>query len=699
MEIQLLPLFCLNCLLAFSFAASMLFIAYGIADQFLGNDEISVKWCGTIVIGLWIASVGFHLLVAFGMLRLWIVILVIICLVSIRRLSHYSFTAPFFSVRNDWLKFKNFALSEITSPLQRCFLAILGIGALLVAARCCVLPPLAWDTLTYHAVKAGIWVQNGHIGLIEAPGGWSCFRNYPGGGEALQALSMLPFHSDFLICLVDFVEWIALIPTIFLLGKSIGLNSKSSLIGSVFCLFLPCVVFSVGSCYVDILFALALMLSMVFALRFFLYEDLRYLVLGLMSLGVAGGVKYFAYAPICVTLVVIISRTVLRHQFGIKTAMVFWLALILMLSPMIPWIVYNIPTEGDGFFPIPLGQLGLKLGPNPQALWCMDSPGTMSYDMKQEALAFIRLFKWPWHAPHGWKSPNFGILSLLPLCVFPMAIIFIARRKIWLCFLIVAVTGSLVASYLLPGFTVIRQSSDNNSRYLLGFMFPVIVTSILVFRETFRERYLDYLLLGSVVNLIIGVRLDWQLFEVPYLVLASVLVALGLFCFFFGRQPTLAHYCSRVFIALVFCCGLYLARHHVRPEAIAKSYFLHGFPRYWVEAAAQTDNRSFKRSIAVTSGENQWFGNWFMYIFLGESLQNKLYHVPATENGKLQHWGPWTGMPNYRYESWRSHLYELGITEVISFAPKSIEMYWMLEHPESFEEVTGGHDFGLFRVR
>lgn len=254
MEIAQLMIFWSKCLVACFLVFGMFFVASGIVDRFLGKDVLSARWSATIVVGLWIATIGFHLLAATGILRFWVVMVAVACMVGMVRFSGYSFRTLINAMRHDELVLKNFLLLE-TNPLQKCLLIILAMGVLLVAGRGAILPPLSWDALTYHAVKAGMWAQSGQIRLMEAPGGWSHYRMFPGGGETLQALSMLPFHSDLLVCLVDFVEWLCLIPALFLLGRCVGLERKSSFIGGLFCLFLPCVVFSVGSCYVDLILA------------------------------------------------------------------------------------------------------------------------------------------------------------------------------------------------------------------------------------------------------------------------------------------------------------------------------------------------------------------------------------------------------------------------------------------------------------
>lgn len=702
MGIEQLALFWLNCLEACFFVTGLLFIASGIVHHLVGKDSFSVRWCGIIAVGLWVSTVGFHLLAGFGIFRGWALTVGVMFLLVIVRLTGYSFTIWLSNMRNDGENLRDFLLSE-TTPLQKCLLMILGIGAFLVLARDSLLPPLANDALTYHAVKAGMWVQSGHIGLMEAPGGWFNYRVYPGGGEALQALGMIPFHNDFLMGSVDFIHWVALIPALFLLGRCVGLEPKSSLIAGLFCLFLPVVLFSVGGCYVDIIFALALVLGLAFVSSFFLRRHVQYLLLGLMSLGVAGGVKYLAYAPICVVLLVIVFHISLRREKRILTLLIFCVALTLMLAPMTPWLVYNIPSQGHSYFPISFNVAGLRLSAhNPVVDWFLDQPQILPYDLKQESTAFVRLFLWPWETGYGWKLPNLGILSLLPLCVFPMAIVSLMRQQFWVGFLIFTSAGTLMGSYFLPDFTFIRQFyADFNSRFLLGAVFPVIVISVVVFQNFFRQRYLDFLLLASVLSLIIGIRIYWKSFELPYIALSSALIGLVVWTIFSGRCIHSAQHILKVIIVLVFCLtGLYLMRDNLRNETIVESYFFHEFPRYWIHAVGHVDSDAIPKRIAITGGPRQTGDNWFMYLFMGKHLQNIIYYIPITQSGKIRHQGPWASDEEQSdYESWLGRINLNKITEVMSFGPKSIELSWMLNHPDKFEQITGNSQDGLFRVK
>ena len=80
------------------------------------------------------------------------------------------------------------------SPYRLIALAVILLP-LPAIARAIVLPPLGWDALTYHAVKAAMWVQHGGGPVMNGPGPWAYYANMPAGAEVLQAWSMLPTSS------------------------------------------------------------------------------------------------------------------------------------------------------------------------------------------------------------------------------------------------------------------------------------------------------------------------------------------------------------------------------------------------------------------------------------------------------------------------------------------------------------------------
>jgi len=581
---------------------------------------------------------------------------------------------------------------------------MLGIAALLVCARTLLLPPLAWDSLTYHAVKAGMWVQNGHCRLMEAPGGWFNYRTYPGGAELFHAFAMLTFEGDFLVPFVDFVQWLALIPALFLLGRCIGLERKTSLVGSLCCAFLPPVVFMVGSCYVDLIHGLAMILGVAFVSKYFFLYRSAYLVLGLMSLGIAGSVRYFAFIPICGILVLVVGHISIRGKQKMRAFAILCLGLILMLVPLVPWPLQTMHDTGYLFFPFSVKLAGLQLGlSSPATDWFIQRHNIQPYALKTEATALLQLFYWHGTDQDPWPAPKYGVIGLLGCCVFPVAMISLLKRRLWIALLIGAVVVSVMAAYFLPGFALVRQLwAKSNARFLFPAILPAVVVGLLVVRGHVEKVMLPLLLLASGLTFLLGVRMFWKPFEFDSMAVSCILLGIGagttIGLYKWSARP--AYVLTGILVLFVCLTGLYHLRSQIRLQNIYSSYFFHDFPRYWTCAVARIDDPNTRRKIAVTSGPIQNADNWFMYLFMGRRLQNTIQYVPVTENGEIEHFGPnYSGLKSFSYESWLRRLHQQGITEVMSFSPTSVEIQWMLDHPESFQQITGDGQYGLFRVK
>ncbi len=700
MGIEQLAIFWVRFLAACFLIIGTLYVVSGMLDRSLSGESASVRWSAIIVTGLWISSAGFHALMVTGLFNIYSLALTIACLIGGIRFKGYTFSKMITGVQNDFNILKQFIFSQ-NGFLRKIFLGILGIGVSLVAARVCLLPPLSWDALTYHVVKADMWVQTGKIRLMDAPGGWSYYRDYPGGAESLQSLSILPFHSNFPVGLVDLALWISLIPALFLLGRCIGLSRESSFIGSIFCMFLPVTAFSVGSCYVDLTLTLVLIFGLSFASLFCLNFKILYLILCFMALGIAGGIKYFAYAPMLGIAAVLSLQTKLAGRINLRTSLAFLTAFGIMLIPIVPWFVYNLLGDNHSLFPFSVNFAGYHTeANNPMISWYFDRPKIVAYDLKKEAGAIFRLFIWPWWPSHGRKLPNWGIMGLFSLCIFPVTFVSIIKRNLGIAMLMGTLMITVLITYFSPGFSIIRLLwAEGNSRFLYGVVLPATIATPLMFRGVTLERYLDFLLFVSCVHLALGGYMYWQSFEIPYLALGGALLTIGSASIVFSiiNKRNIQGILVSMAIFLFCFTGIYLARDHIRAESLEKSYFFHDFPRYWVDAIPHIDDDHFPRRIAMTSGPYQNGDNWFMCLFMGKTLKNSLYYVPVSTSGKvLDFTASGFDVRDINYESWLKRLKKNRITEVMSFLPESLEVLWMVQHPENFRKVTGNERYGLF---
>jgi hypothetical protein len=106
------------------------------------------------------------------------------------------------------------------------------------------------------------------------------------------------------------------------------------------------------------------------------------------------------------------------------------------------------------------------------------------------------------------------------------------------------------------------------------------------------------------------------------------------------------------------------------------------------------------RRIAITGGPDRVSDNLMLHHFLGIDLRHTLHYVAVTASGAIEPFGPERRRDELAdYESWARRLETEGITHVMSFPPRSVELRLMEQHPERFEAiVTRTWRWGLYRV-
>ncbi|HPA83106.1 MAG TPA: hypothetical protein PLS95_19970, partial [Thermoanaerobaculales bacterium] len=136
---------------------------------------------------------------------------------------------------------------------RRLFLGFPLVLALAIAtARGLLMPPLAWDSLTYHLVFAGTWVQQGRISSFVSPGGMDGYSHFPVFGEVLPAVLMLPFRSDLLVNLAGIpyllLAWVAT----WAASRELGVHRSFSFLVASLVLSTPALFAYATTAYVDI---------------------------------------------------------------------------------------------------------------------------------------------------------------------------------------------------------------------------------------------------------------------------------------------------------------------------------------------------------------------------------------------------------------------------------------------------------------
>ena len=407
-----------------------------------------------------------------------------------------------------------------------------------------------------------------------------------------------------------------------------------------------------------------------------------------------------AYPAIALTVAITALYLIISRQLSVDILKWFCLSVTGMVALMAPWHIYNYVMTGDPFYPFGVSVFGLSFGRTSSVMeWFQNLPLTENSVLLREIKAVYNLFYFPPYI----KMPNFGVFGLVPLVCFPVGMIKLISRRMWTGMLFLALIAGSSFFFYCPSFSVVRlEYVTVNSRYLLAPLFLATIAGLFAVRSIEYERCCNLLLVLSCVQVIPAIFFQWTTFDFRY-----IAIAWAVLLFMVGVMSCVARRVgsgTRKTFILILCLMLagvvYCARDHIRYEAPQKLFFIHRTPKYWVDSAKAVDTPTFPRKIAVTIGSRQAYHDWFLYMFLGRALQNRVQYVPATALSNpidfLSSF-PVTEIGDYRV--WLALLHDRGITEIMSFSPRSIEFEWMRKHPESFDPVIQGEDFGLFRLR
>lgn len=152
---------------------------------------IPSRWAAIVCTGMWVSTVGFHALLALHAFHLWGALFAcgglmwIACNVAPQR-------APLRRVIRRELRALR-AIAALFARTRRGFWFVLGAALSIAALRALIIPPLGWDTLTYHGPRAAQWVQSGKFTFDDGVGPYNYYRHFFSGGEVLMAWAMLAF--------------------------------------------------------------------------------------------------------------------------------------------------------------------------------------------------------------------------------------------------------------------------------------------------------------------------------------------------------------------------------------------------------------------------------------------------------------------------------------------------------------------------
>lgn len=698
-------------------AAFMIFLllaaaSYGAAAWLLPDGSTARRWSAAIILGQGAQICAFRGLAYFGAFRLWPACAVIAACAGmvalLRTLRPRCGITVYSHIVHDIENVRVRLDQALASPARR-LVQVCAVAAGIGLIRAIMNIPIVTDTLTYHMLFSGNFVQGGGWFDIDMPGTWGVkYRFYPTGGEILTAWLMLPFHGDLLAGLSSFPSWILTMTSLYELGRNLGLPARRAVIPACMAGFMPAVFAFIASAYVDIQLLGCLLCGTLFFLQAWRKGGWSAYFLCGTAMGTALAVKIFALGGVCGAFGMLFLRSLTarddnhgwRALLGMGTAM----ALIGFPHYLHLYSVFGSPT-----WPLPLSLPGFPI-----------FRGSMQF---QEMLGYLKtvaerqvsggslpyeigwLLKWFF----GFGPVPLGPAVIVGLVLAPMGL-WTAWSRVSRGFAVFA--GLMLAASLAglagPGmwkFHVIFASVNARlNTFPAALLLLLAVLALERWREEPRTLGLAAVISLSVLAFLISFPITWST-GYPMLDLVMMLAVVAAAFLPAMRIPAF-HPPGRTGLA---ACGVALiAGLTILPALKAELrpiQLLHAFEGYDMDRSSSPawvycDDLEKPRRIAFSTGWDDMLGyKWYSAFLLGRKLQNFLTYLPITKNGEILEYGdPALVAQKADFDAWRERLRERRIDTVVLFPPFPPEHDWVIARPDLFQPEGPASPTMVFRV-
>ncbi len=697
-------------LVALALLAACGWVAYLLAIQLTGPCAASVRWCAATVVAYWLLIAVFYALAALSLFRLWVAVPLWVAGAGLTHCWLGRHSAATTLLRKDLARTRQLVAGHARSIVGAVFLCVILVVILRIL-RGLVAPPMAWDALTYHLLKAGRWVQTGAFTPERAPDAWSCYEYFPPFGDILWAWAMLPVRGDGLLVVAGAVVWLSCLLGAYSAARLLGVKERLAALGAVVIGSTPAAIGLLASAYVEN-FSLALfLLGFVFLHRSVDHGGPGNAALAVAALALAAGVKSNALVFL-VLGAALLAVSIMRHQVswharctsiaaGSIAAMIlvplYARAFIETGSPTYP---FEVRFGGYTLFagnPLQSGLLSGRLFPEPLIFRAADLVNALFVPSMSEVIGGVEF------TGLGPTAP----LILVAGLVGASRLLLLRRNRLAVGYLLAA--GAAVVGSLVPADVVALRTFwvDVLSRFLLV---PLAVVTVLATAAGSRAADLT-LLFGAVINLLFTIPRGWGPTDAHVL---SELVPLagGIGAGLLLANHLRGTWTRRTLLALTAAVVVLLgARVHAlraryryayyEQAASQATYDVHLLDVRWASAWPLWEylDRDAPERLAVTAGWNGVGDNWFRYPLLGTRLQNQIIYVPVTSDGSVVSF-PDSAEGKADFLAWLRRLAALQIDYVILLPPDPLEMAWVRDHPDLFRlAASGSHGWGhAYRV-
>ena len=695
--------------------------AYLLAARWLPDAPTSVRWCAAAIVGYWSLVAAFLALASLSLFRAGVAVPLWVASAVALHLTAGFGCAGLTALRSDWRRAVTGWAEWRQTRYGVALVGACGTMLLLRSVRSLVAPPLTWDALSYHLLKAGRWVQAGGFVPERAPDAWGYYEYFQPFGDYLWAWAMLPVHGDLLVGPAGVLVWATCLLGTYTLARTLGAASVAAVAAALFVAFNPTVFNYMTSAHVENVLLAAFVLGAVFVARSFEHRDWVNPILAAAALGVLAGVK-FNGAPVALAGAVAVGLAVIRNRLPVRArcAVLAGCAIALAIGTQ-PYLRAWLDT-GSPAYPFQVAIAGKTLfAGNAELTWLMAKNDQLHGPLFQELFVPQEFDLVVGREQFLNPGPTALLLALAGLAG---AFGVLGGRRVRPAGPGLRGGGRPVAVYLLiaSAITVAGVATSDAAALralwtpVLGRFLIVALTSAAVFTAMLGPRVSVPLLLAcTAFNVPLTIPLgwgpaDWVALADPRLlvVLAAVAgtAAAGWLAVTGRLRPVPRHVAAPAYALVVaaVCAGSWLAIRGVR-EAHRHTYFrdvaeqrIYDPQRLgYKESAGYPLWRQFDDaqglSIAVSAGWKDYGQSWFRYPLLGSRLQNRVVYVPITRDGTVIDYRDDVALrASIDYHAWLRRLIAQRVDYVVLLHSEPPEAAWVRAHPEVFTPAGDGRD-------
>ena len=601
---------------------------------------------------------------------------------------------------------------------------ICGFVVVLSLSRALLMPPLAWDCLSYHLPFATLWIKKGTLLLFNAPDQISENVHFPINGDIFASWLMLPFQTDIVVNIMNFPITLLGGISCYAIARELGLTRKEASFAPALICFAPMVYSQITTQYIDnAVFAFSSAATL-FGLRFLRKGFPQDSILSLVAGGLVLGMKFTGIPVVGIIFLATVLKTIrlVNYSGFLKKLGLIICGLLILCALGGRQYILNGLYAGNPLYPFSLTIVNHEILEGSHKLEQV-SEWVSNWEKEQgvDKLSFwekeYKKFSYS-RRTAGPKYLIFLIVALISLFIRPrgvsqkdwyfLAVLWIvgivlfyantsadfARRGVWM-------QGSTrflsfpMAIFTIQGLTVIAKLG-RYFKSIFFFMVILIAWDLMHINKTHIQG-IEGLYPLVIVMLILVIIFFKRVLEMLDQKKGSSLTAKEVSR---SGSRTNRQWVVGILFFVTLTGGLYFLQSYrdTTRYSYYRDYFDYvDFPRTFVDGWEFLDQPDEKKTIAMSIGWAAPGHKWFFYPLLGRWLQNDVVYISAKYKWDAPIWLHRGLLRGNSRSTWLHNLKRKKVDCILVAKPWPIELRWMLSDQDAFQLVFSDQECKIFK--